>query len=302
MNVMGNAIGTAIENKTEAALVRVFVGEIGGVPTNVCDARELHAYLQNGDAFANWIKARIGKYGFEENCDFRRFLESTKKPQGGRPSTEYHLSLDMAKELGMVENNAQGRKIRRYFIECEQRLRDIASAVADTVLNTTIGTDGFRCLAAVVDGKVRTLPAPVRRRAKAKLWAQVHGAFSVRSAEDIPSEQLDAARNFVASYAIEGEFLPRQEEGAFIISQSDARDICHLLHHAEWCVYRWSQDISKGLMALNQPLWSRTHEHFQEIERAGKGLERSMSEVIGHFRSRLGGLRPGECVGRGLIT
>ncbi|MNR61184.1 hypothetical protein D3C85_1828560 [compost metagenome] len=53
-------------------------------------------------------------------------------------------------------------------------------------------------------------------------------------------------------------------------------------------------------MALNQPLWSRTHEHFQEVERTGRGLERSMSDVIGHFRSRLGGLRPGESVGRGL--
>ncbi|MNZ57950.1 hypothetical protein D3C78_759460 [compost metagenome] len=130
---------------------------------------------------------------------------------------------------------------------------------------------------------------------------QVHGAFSVRSAEDIPADQLDAARNFVAAYAIEGEFLPKKDEGDFVISQRDALDICHLLHHAEWCVHRWNQDISKGLMALNQPLWSRTHEHFQEVERTGRGLESSMSEMIGHFRSRLGGLRPGESVGSGLI-
>ena len=40
--------------------------------------------------------------------------------------------------------------------------------------------------------------------------------------------------------------------------------------------------------------------HFQEVERVGRGLERSMSEMIGHFRGRLGGLRPGESAGRSL--
>lgn len=179
---------------------------------------------------------------------------------------------------------------------------DDAAGRMQTLLGATIGTDGFRCLAAVVDGKVRALPAPVRRRAKAKLWAQVHGAFSVGRAEDIPAEQLDAARNFVAAYALEGEWLPKVSQGDFVISQRDALDICHLLHHAEWCVHRWNQDISKGVMALNQPLWSRTHEHFQEVERVGRGLERSMSEIIGHFRSRLGGLRPGEREERRLTT
>ncbi|WP_295386324.1 antA/AntB antirepressor family protein, partial [uncultured Thiodictyon sp.] len=43
-------------------LVPVFHGEIGGVPAQVCDARTLHAFLQNGDLFANWIKDRITKY------------------------------------------------------------------------------------------------------------------------------------------------------------------------------------------------------------------------------------------------
>lgn len=98
------------------------------------------------------------------------------------------------------------------------RYEDAAGRM-QTLLGATIGTDGFRCLAAVVDGKVRALPAPVRRRAKAKLWAQVHAAFSVGRAEDIPAEQLDAARNFVAVYAIEGEFLGQLTGFAGVIGQ-----------------------------------------------------------------------------------
>lgn len=96
---------------------------------------------------------------------------------------------------------------------------DDAAGRMQTLLGATIGTDGFRCLAAVVDGKVRALPAPVRRRAKAKLWAQVHAAFSVGRAEDIPAEQLDAARNFVAGYAIEGEFLGKLTGFAGVIGR-----------------------------------------------------------------------------------
>lgn len=128
---------TADRNTTteQAALVQVFPGQIGGQVVNTCDARELHAYLQNGDMFANWIKARIEKYGFEENRDFALVLadSKTKKGRGGdRRSRDYHLTLDMAKELSMVENNAQGRTARRYFIDMERRALELGAAGAAT--------------------------------------------------------------------------------------------------------------------------------------------------------------------------
>lgn len=84
------------------------------------NARELHAFLGSKQEFANWIKSRIDKYGFVENQDFEVFDNFVKNPEGGRPSIEYALSIDMAKELSMVENNEQGKKARRYFIECEK--------------------------------------------------------------------------------------------------------------------------------------------------------------------------------------
>jgi hypothetical protein len=88
--------------------------------------------------------------------------------------------------------------------------RDDRSAAS--VLSTTIGTDGFHVLGSLVAGKVRSLPTQSQRRATMKLWAQVHAAFNVRSAEDIPADQLDSARNFIAAYALEGEWLPKAEK------------------------------------------------------------------------------------------
>jgi anti-repressor protein len=54
--------------------------------------------------FSTWIKDRIAEYGFVEGEDFSPVSGKTSR-RGGRPATDYHLSLDMAKELTMRENN-----------------------------------------------------------------------------------------------------------------------------------------------------------------------------------------------------
>lgn len=105
------------------------------------NARELHQKLGSNQRFADWIKNRIEKYGFVENQDyevFHNFMKNSndvgnqdfevfnkfvEKSKGGRPSKEYALSLDMAKELCMIENNEQGRLFRKYFIEVEKAAR-----------------------------------------------------------------------------------------------------------------------------------------------------------------------------------
>lgn len=89
---------------------------------NSVDARALHEFLEVGTRFNGWITGRIKQYGFVENEDFVTFAENPVKL--GRPSKEYAVSLDMAKELSMVENNNKGREARRYFIQCEKDLKE----------------------------------------------------------------------------------------------------------------------------------------------------------------------------------
>lgn len=86
-------------------------------------ARELHAFLESKQEFANWIKSRIEKYGLVENQDYEVFDSFIKNPSGGRPLIEYALTVDAAKELSMVEGNERGKQARRYFIECEKALQ-----------------------------------------------------------------------------------------------------------------------------------------------------------------------------------
>lgn len=90
-------------------------------------ARELHCFLESKRQFADWIKERIEKYGLIENVDFQVFHDFVKNPNGGRPLTEYALTVDAAKELSMVEGNDKGKQARRYFIEAEKAFRQVLS-------------------------------------------------------------------------------------------------------------------------------------------------------------------------------
>ena len=88
------------------------------------NARDLHAFLESKQEFANWIKNRIEKYGLVENEDYVVFDNSVKNSKGGRPQIEYALTIDAAKELSMVEGNEKGKQARRYFIACEKAVRE----------------------------------------------------------------------------------------------------------------------------------------------------------------------------------
>ena len=87
----------------------------------VVSARDLHNYLEVDTPLSMWMPRMI-EYGFDEGKDFITFLlEST----GGRPSTDYALTLDMAKEISMLQRSEKGKTARQYFIACEKKLFEI---------------------------------------------------------------------------------------------------------------------------------------------------------------------------------
>lgn len=103
-------------------LIPVFSGTVSNESAMLCNARDLHEFLGIGKRFASWITERIAEYEFEENHDYIA-ISQNREIGHGRGRKEYHLTLDTAKELAMVERNDKGRQVRRYFIECEKRLR-----------------------------------------------------------------------------------------------------------------------------------------------------------------------------------
>ena len=81
------------------------------------NARELHAFLEVKTRFNDWIANRISEFGFTENKDFVSLTENLVS--GGKQNV-FHISIDMAKELSMLERNDKGKQARLYFIECER--------------------------------------------------------------------------------------------------------------------------------------------------------------------------------------
>ncbi|QBY44163.1 antA/AntB antirepressor family protein [Arsenophonus nasoniae] len=112
-------------------LINIETKNINGELIQTVNARDLHTFLESKQKFADWIKDRIQQYGFIESQDFIVILGKT--PNGGRPAKEYHISLDMAKELSMVERNEKGKQARQYFIECERQAKTATHVIPQTL-------------------------------------------------------------------------------------------------------------------------------------------------------------------------
>lgn len=97
--------------------LKIIEGEIVPIYENSKGERLINArglfYALRGEKtktkFVDWIKEKLNKYKFIENEDFISFSQKNEKPSGGRPNKEYYLTVDMAKELCMIENNEIGR-------------------------------------------------------------------------------------------------------------------------------------------------------------------------------------------------
>ena len=152
--------------------------QIGGEAVQTVNARDLHAFLVSKQDFSTWIKARVDQYGF---CDGRDF--TLHKFVDGRATViDYYLTLDMAKELAMVERNEKGKQARQYFIECERRAKsgaiDINAVMSDPATLRT-------ALLAYTE-KVMTLEAKVQEQTpKVQFHDAVADAINCQSVQEI---------------------------------------------------------------------------------------------------------------------
>lgn len=81
--------------------------------------RDLHKLLEVKERYNDWFR-RMVEYGFVENVDFISFTEKTVKPTGGRPAQDHQMTIDMAKEICMLQRTERGKQARQYFIQIEK--------------------------------------------------------------------------------------------------------------------------------------------------------------------------------------
>lgn len=164
------------------------------------NAKELHQFLQSKRDFATWIKNRITKYGFIENQDY---IKTTRKV-GNATAYDYHITLDMAKELCMVENNEKGREARRYFIDCEKNLQ-IGQEQYDRLAQTVLAQNAqIVQLTKELDIKPKRLPPKPADENLKRTLVRVHDGYHRILTTCSPLDMIDELRKMTNLFQLIG--------------------------------------------------------------------------------------------------
>jgi len=186
-------------------LIPISTRQISGQEIQTVNARDLHAFLESKQEYANWIKNRIADYNFSENEDFIGLTNlSNQKGRGGdRRSKDYIITLDMAKELAMVERSERGRQARKYFIECERRLKNLTTFKA--LPAPTLTPAQQREVQRLISDKVY---ATGNKAMYPALFKQVYSAikdkFCVGKYDQVPAVQFNDLVEFIGKIGIVG--------------------------------------------------------------------------------------------------
>jgi phage anti-repressor protein len=183
-------------------IIPIETGNIGGQAVNTVDARDLHCFLDVGKDFSTWIKDRIEQFGFSENQDFVCSPVSGNGNHAGlRVRIEYHLTIDMAKELAMVERNEKGKQARQYFIECERQLRNphaLPITYADALRQLANEVEQKELALAQRDKAIRTKAQIGNRR---EATAMATASIAVRRQHQL-EDQLGNGQNYKSARSI----------------------------------------------------------------------------------------------------
>ena len=137
--------------------------------------RDLHKFLEVKTPYDKWMP-RMVEYGFIAGQDFSTKMSETS-PAGGRPRIDHIVSLDMAKEISMIQRSEKGKQARQYFIECERRAKEPAELSPEELMARAIK---------VADSTIKELEAKTRElEPAAKSWtylAAPGGDYSVAGA------------------------------------------------------------------------------------------------------------------------
>ena len=243
------------------AQIQIRPNRVGEATIQTVNARDLHAFLEVGKDFSNWVKDRIDQYGFVENQDF--VIDSPKLANqtsrgGDRRSKDYHLSLDMAKELSMVERNARGKQARQYFIECERRAK-AGDKVGDGVSDLAVLSDPakLRSLLLTYAERVLVLEDRVQQQAPAvEFHAAVSSAINCQTIQDV-SKVLGVGANRLFQFLrneklLMGNNLPYQkylDSGYFRVVEKSYKD-----GNGERITYTRTLVTGKGLIHIQDRL------------------------------------------------
>ena len=110
--------------------ITIIPADFDGATIPAVNARDLHALLGVKRDFNAWMKTQIKRARLVEGRDYLSYVQVGNLPEGGRPKTEYTITVDAAKHVGMMSGTDKGFEVRDYFNACE---RAALAAVAPSI-------------------------------------------------------------------------------------------------------------------------------------------------------------------------
>ena len=186
------------------------------------------------------------RYEFVENQDFISFLVVTEKKvtmtDAGEKATlikEYHITLDMAKELAMVERTEKGKQARQYFIECERKLRETQAKLAPKTY-----VEALRTLADEVEAHEQTKQTLAIAEPKAQYFDKLVERNLLTNFTTTAKEFGVKRKDFIA-YLLDNGYIYRDQQGNLL---PYAVHVPHLFE-----VKEYSKDAHSGVQTLVTP-------------------------------------------------
>ncbi|HFC9437374.1 TPA: ORF6C domain-containing protein [Enterococcus hirae] len=195
--------------------------------------RDLHEFLEVATEYKKWF-SRMAEYGFAENIDFVRVTQKCPTPGGIQNITDHAMSIDMAKEISMIQRTEKGKQARQYFIEVEKRskqrehellsdprtqlkllyqfgeqtavrvdaIEKDVSILKDTMRisgkqEADIQRAGKRKVIEVLGGKDSTAYESISKKVFANFWSEFKRYFAIPRYGELPCKKFNEAINFI---------------------------------------------------------------------------------------------------------
>ena len=225
-------------------LIPLQLQTIDGNAVETVSARELHAFLGSKRQFTDWIKKRIGDYDFVENQDFVCVSQKNETQRadgqiGVSVSNEYFVSVGMAKELAMVEHNDKGSQARKYFIECERKLRETQAKLAPKTY-----VEALRTLADEVEAHEQTKQTLAIAEPKAQYFDKLVER-NLLTNFTTTAKEFGVKRKDLIDYLLDNGYIYRDQRGNLL---PYAVHVPHLFE-----VKEYSKDAHSGVQTLVTP-------------------------------------------------
>lgn len=180
-------------------------GNIGGDAIQTVDGRRVHAALEVGQDYTSWVKNQVSRAQLTENADFVLVTNVSDKSTMGRPRTDYHFTIDSAKNIALMSNSSKGKEVRTYFIACEKQLLAPSFAVPTTF------SAALRLAAEQADTidmqRVQLAIAEPKVAALNRIATAMQGSLCIRDA----AKSLQVQEKQLKSYLFENKWVYNRE-------------------------------------------------------------------------------------------